>query len=114
MSLLLVDIAYLAIKGTISASYQIAKGGYNLVAYARGAEYWTDPTPEKDLLLQEISSLRDEIGQLKSQMKHINEDTFYLVDPNQISNHPDEVVADSETQRKTNITPEPEDLLIED
>ena len=84
MSLLIIDLAYLAVKGTAAASYQIVKGGYNIYAYAAGSQYWEDSPSEKDSLIQEISSLRNEIGELKSQIKHINEDTFYLVDPSQI------------------------------
>jgi hypothetical protein len=86
MSLIFIDLAYLALKGTISTSYQLIKGGYNLYAYASGGQYWEESDSDKDSLLKEISSLRSEIGELKNQIQHINEDTFYLVDPNQLPN----------------------------
>jgi hypothetical protein len=89
MSLIFIDLAYLAVKGTISASYHIVKGGYNLYAYASGSQYWEDTAPEKDVLMNEITSLRSEIGELKNQIQHINEDTFYLVDPKQITDEMD-------------------------
>ena len=84
MSLLLIDLAYLGIKGATSLSWFVVKNSYNLVAYTVGAEQIADPTPtnETQELLTELRSLRKEVHQLKSQMEYINDQTYQLVDPN--------------------------------
>ena len=103
MSLIFIDLAYLALKGTIATSYQLIKGGYNLYAYASGGQYWQETDSEKDSLLNQISSLRSEIGELKNQIQHINEDTFYLVDPNQLPSIDTNTNSDSDSEKDKEV-----------
>ena len=78
----MIDLAYLGTKSLISIGYYLVRGTYNGIAYITGNEMLgeEEQVTEKDLV-NEIKSLRSEMDSLRRQIKHINEDTFLLVDP---------------------------------
>ena len=83
MSLLMIDVAYLATKSLVNVSCYLAKNTYNGIAYLTGYEMLKEQEVISEIdLIKEIKSLRGEIDTLRKEIRYINEDTFLLVDPN--------------------------------
>lgn len=95
MSLLMIDLAYLGTKSLLSIGYYVAKGTYKGIAYLTGNEQMdeSENVSEEDLL-REIKNLRGEMDSLRKEIRHINEDTFLLVDPNITCNNSPKVIAE--------------------
>jgi len=83
----MIDLAYLGTKTIIHVGYYIAKGTYNTMSYFTGYDMIEEPVDDKKTenkaLLDEIKTLRNEMDNLRKEIKTINDDTYMLVDNNE-------------------------------
>jgi hypothetical protein len=81
MSLFLIDLAYIGVKGIYTIGYYTVKFSYNSIAYMTGSEYMVDKEviDTNQLVLQELKELRREISVLKIQ-KELTTKKAYIAD----------------------------------